>query len=79
MQFSLGIHIQLFQLIEDLLQIHAVFGQNEDRFIDCRQTDFRLSFSLNINVNGIAGCSLIQVSSQSRPAGDSRAETLKGR
>ena len=46
MDFSLRFHIQFFQLVEDLLKVHAVFGQNKDRLVDGGQADFGLPFGL---------------------------------
>ena len=45
--FSLWLHVELFQLVKNLLQVHAVFCQNENRFVHGSDAYFRFSLSVD--------------------------------
>ena len=47
-QLSLRLHVELLQLIEDLLQVEPVFGQDKDRLVHRREADLRLALGSDI-------------------------------
>ena len=51
MELHLRLHVQLLQLVEDLLQVQPVFGQDEHRPVDGHEADARLALGLYIYVD----------------------------
>ena len=50
MDLYLRLHVELLQLVEHLLQIQPVLGQDEDRPVHGHETDPRLALRLDVDV-----------------------------
>ena len=55
MKLDLGLHVQSFQLGEDLVKVHPVLRQYEHRPVHGNQTDLRGTVGRQIYVDRLAG------------------------